>query len=144
MVSNKRFEFTHQLSVTAQGQVRLDAVLERCQPTLLEAGDFDLGEVGVCELGKRRAPPQGQRVLQRRGRGRRVARAKLRSTNISERVETRRVELDAIKFEAVTTRERLHIAVAQGLSKPGHVHLKRLVRVAGRVALIEPLDDAVG
>ena len=57
MVPNERFELADELRVTAEDQVRVDPVLECTQPAFLEAGDLDLGEFGVGELGERVAPP---------------------------------------------------------------------------------------
>ena len=50
----------------AEREVGLDPILNRRDARLLEPADLRLGKLLICEVGKRLAAPEGQRVSKRR------------------------------------------------------------------------------
>jgi hypothetical protein len=69
MLRDERFELGDQVVVAAQGQLRLQAALERLQAEGLEAGDLTLREQIVGQLGERGPTPQRERRTQLRTGG---------------------------------------------------------------------------
>jgi hypothetical protein len=57
MGPDELFELGHQIRGTTRREVRLDPVLDRLGPKLLQGGDGSLGERLVREVGQGRPPP---------------------------------------------------------------------------------------
>ena len=72
---DERLELGDELGVAPEREVRLDPLLERDEPELLEPGDLGLGERLVEEVRERRPAPERERLAQRAlGRSRIAAR----------------------------------------------------------------------
>ena len=77
VLCDQRLELRHQLGVAAKRQLRLDQLLERRQPQLLQPGDLALGKPFVSQIVERPTAPQRERLLQRGGGVLRVAHRQL-------------------------------------------------------------------
>ena len=66
MVADQPLQLGHQLTVPAQPQVGLEAILHRDQPQLGQPVGLGRGDVAGSELLERLAPPQPQRLAQHR------------------------------------------------------------------------------
>jgi hypothetical protein len=75
MLVDEHFELPDELTVPTQGQVCLDAQLERSQAKLLEAKDRRLRERLAREIGESRPAPEAKRIAEQSrsfvGRGKR-------------------------------------------------------------------------
>ena len=60
MVLDELLQLRDQLLRTTRREIRLDPILDRLSPKLLECGDGTLGERVVREVDQRRSPPKGQ------------------------------------------------------------------------------------
>jgi hypothetical protein len=60
MLLNELFQLGYQVRRTTQRKVRLDPILRRLDPKLLQCGDGSLRERLVHEVGQGRPPPEGQ------------------------------------------------------------------------------------
>jgi hypothetical protein len=60
MGPDELFQFGHEIRGTTRLEVRLDPILDRLGPKLLQCGDGSLGERLVREVGQSRPPPEGQ------------------------------------------------------------------------------------
>ena len=58
---SERLELADDLTVEAELDVGVDALLERIEPQLLQAPDLALRELLAREIGERRAPPERER-----------------------------------------------------------------------------------
>ena len=65
---HERLELADELAAAAEGEIRLDPLLERRELKLVETGDLSLCERLVGEVGKGRAAPQGEGTPQLLGR----------------------------------------------------------------------------
>ena len=81
------------VGVAAERELRVDELLVRRDPQLLQPRDRGLGERLVGEVGERGAAPQGEAALQRGGGGRRMAGGELAPAPVEEVLEAARVEL---------------------------------------------------
>ncbi len=68
VIPHECLELSHQVPVAAEREIRLDSLLERCQPDLFESVDRGAGEGLVREVGKRGSSPQSERLRQEVGR----------------------------------------------------------------------------
>ena len=73
MLGDERAQLSDELAVAAEREIGVDPPLERDEPELLEPCDRGLGERLVCEIGQGLAPPQRERLSQRRRRRLRLA-----------------------------------------------------------------------
>ena len=136
MRAHERLKLGDHLAVAAQRQIRVDAVLQRRQARLLQAGDLTLRERLVPEIRKRRAAPQTQRLPQARSRRGRVT-ARKRGAPVGRQP----LELIQVKL---ARRSRQNVAAATGeqdispdrLAQAGNVGLKHLPR--GRRSALPP------
>ena len=67
MLGDQGLELGDERGVAAEGEVGVDAVLERVETQLLEPADLVLGEGLVGEVGQRRAAPEIERLSQTLG-----------------------------------------------------------------------------
>ncbi len=93
VLRDEGLELGHELRVPPQGEVGGHAPLESEQPQLLQSADRGLCERLVREVGERRPSPQGQRISERLGRGRRLFVLGLLDEPL-ERPDVERVRLD--------------------------------------------------
>jgi hypothetical protein len=128
--ADQGFQLTHQIRVGAECKVRVDAILDRSDPQLLQARDLALGEGLVDEVRQRRPSPERQRIPQPRRRFRHAACS--RGPRFSKKpLEALRVELIRLDLEQVPRRARqqppvlvaAHPARVEHLPELGDVHL---------------------
>ena len=93
MVADERLQRPDHVGVAAERELRLDELLVRRDPQLLELRDRGLGERLVGEVGERRAAPQGEAALERGGGARRMAGGELAAAPVEEILEAAGVEL---------------------------------------------------
>jgi len=93
VVSDQRLELGDEVVVTTERKIGFDPFLECRQAKLLKPGDLDVRERVECELRKRRAAPEGQRLAERGGGGVRVSGRKCASSLVEQGLEPMEVEL---------------------------------------------------
>ena len=131
--------------VTAEGEIRLDPLLQRPEVQLLEPGDLLLGERVVGELDERWAAPEGETLAQRRRCPVGIARRELvaaRVEQLPKAVEVELAGLDAEEVAVVAGKQDAFAGAVQGLSQPRDVHLDDL-RGARRLLVRPELVDEV-
>jgi hypothetical protein len=137
-------ELGNELSVTAQAEVGLDALLERLQPQLLEARDLGLSERLVGEVGQRRTAPQRERLPEFRCRALRIAVSQPAPAVREQLVEPFRVKLAWHQFQRVATALRDQAAVSDHPAQLRDVDVDA-VQCAGRRRLApQRVDQPVG
>ena len=99
--SDELLELRRQLAVAAEPQIGLDAVLERCDAPLLEAGRLDRRERLVRDVGKRRASPFLQSGAEARGCTLRLSGVERGATLLAALLEPVKVELLGLEPERV-------------------------------------------
>ena len=141
--SDEGFELRHELGVAAERKVCVHALLHRCDPQLLEAGDVGLGERLVGEIHERRAAPEGEGVAQRSPRSCRIASFERRAALVGQPREAMDVDVLSIHLEHVAGRARDERLRAQTLAELGDVDLHRVRGCLGRISRPEGLDEPV-
>ena len=74
VVSDQGLELPDKVDLLAQGEVRIDALLDGVESQLLQARDLRLSEGVVCEVRERRTPPKLEGLVKSPRRGRVVIR----------------------------------------------------------------------
>ncbi len=144
VVGGEREDLTERLVVTAEGELRVDPLLERDQPQLLEALGFGLGELLVGELAVGTAAPEAQRLVDQRGSERRVAGGAQRLALSHETLESVGVEQVALQLELVGARARHDPnRRRQRLAQLRDVHLHQLRRRRGSALSPDRIDELV-
>jgi hypothetical protein len=111
--ADELLELSDECRLPADGEICIDAILQRCKPRFGQAGNRGLSESLVEEVGQRRSSPEGKRVAQGGGSHFRVL---FRCGLVDESLEALAVELAATDMEHVARRSRLQDAVClQGL-----------------------------
>ncbi len=95
------------LGVTAERELRLEALLQRQQAQLVQALAFASRELLVCKLPESPAAPQRQRLLRERGSEGRVAVAASRAALTEQPLEPRCIETVLWKAKRVASTNRL-------------------------------------
>ena len=149
VAGDQRLELTGELG-PAQVQVRVDSILERRQPKLVQASDLGLRESLEREVGERRPTPQLQRLSKRLGRQRGSAgrqRAAAVFAQVLEPPQVDRLPRNA-QHVARGLRHQQLIAVIdpagiQGLPQTRDVDLNELRRARGRAGTPELIDEPI-
>ena len=124
----------------ADGEVGLDALLERRETKLLEAGGFGRRE-RLRELGQGGATPQRKRLAEQRG-GVSGPALGLRAPRLGEQLfEALEIELPLANLDHVTGRARQQRLRGQHLTQPRHVDLYSLDRSVGHCITPEIVDQ---
>ena len=150
MLADQDLELLDHLGVAAERELRLDQLLQRRAPQVIQASDLREGKRLVGEVRQRIPAPQRQRLLERSdGRVGAVA-GKLGAAPGEEPLEAVRVELLGIERQLVAALARDDRAVAaasvrarQRLAQTRDVHLQRLGRAGGRMLPPQRVDQAV-
>jgi hypothetical protein len=137
VLAGQRLELDDHLRVPPQGEVGLDAVLERGEAHFLEPPDLVLREGLVGEVGQRRSAPERECLLEPRRRSGRLLVAGL----LDEGLEARRVE--RVDPQGVAGRLSNQCAVAEHPSQPRDVALNVLRRGRRRPLSPELVDEPV-
>jgi hypothetical protein len=131
--------------VASASELRVDPVLRRLEPLLLEAGDRGPRERLVDEVGERRPAPEVERRLEGRRRPRRVAARELVLPLGREAFEPLGVELLRAERQDVAGRAVRDRAVpAERPPEAGDVALERVRRRLGRMLGPQLVDQPVG
>ncbi len=144
VLRHQPLQLADHLGVAPEGEVGVDAVLERREPQLLEARDRALGERLEREVAERRASPQPERLAQPRRPGFRVARGHGVATLGDERLEA--VEVDVLRLDLEPIAGALrhdHPGVAERLAELRDVHLDAVRGAPGRRPAPELLDQPI-
>src|SRR5262245_39515909 len=139
MPRDERFELGNDLPVATEGEVRVDAILDRSQSHLREPGDLGLCERLVGELRERFTPPERKRLPELRARVNGVCGARV----LDQTLEMGQIELVRSNHDGVaggTGDENLR---TQMLTQPRNVDLESLGGRSGRVPSPELLDQPV-
>src|SRR5829696_1028185 len=133
MLTYECLELRDQRGVISEGEVGLDAVLERDQPELLEAGDVALSKPLVREVAERWPAPQVERLAALE----RVAPLE------REALEALSVKLAGVDVQHVASTARNHDVLAEPLAEARDVHLDGLSGRVGRLLAPQLVDQAV-
>ena len=150
VASHLRVELGHQRGVVTEREVRLDPVLERAEPLLLQPRDLRLGEVLIGEVGERGTAPHRERLpeplCRRRGitgfeRGPAVAQLQLEAVG----VQLARGDVEDVSAALCAKRAGAGIgAVGERPAQLRHGVLERLPRCRRRRLPPELVDQALG
>jgi len=140
VVAHERLELSDHAGVRPERKVRVDALLERREPQLLEPAPLRLHERLVRQIRERVAAPEVERLLQQLGPLGGGAAGGLRD----ECLEPREVELVGSDPEHVAGRMRDEDVRPERLSQRRDEVLQRPEGLGGRLLPPERLDDAVG
>ena len=134
----------HQLGVPAEGEVGVDAQLERLEPLLLQRLDGRDGELLVGEIGERPAPPLAERRPQRLGRRLRPAGREVVAAGRAQRPEAREIGASGRRAHPVARRDGLHDRVrVEQPAQPRDVLLQRGGGVGRRRVAPQLVDQRV-
>ena len=92
MLGGEPLKRWHDLSVAAEGEFGLDQLFEGADPQLIQPANLELGELLIRKIAERRAAPQRERRLERRGAMLRTARGELVFAFGDEPLEPMRIE----------------------------------------------------
>ena len=136
MLGDERLELAHELAMAAIREVRINRVLERAQPQLLQPPDRRRGERLVGDVGQRRPVPERERL----------ASGAIRDEPL-EAAHVEVVRRDA-QLVAAPAREDLGGVPVTGsveqLAQPRNVLLEHLRRARRRLLAPQRLDQLVG
>ena len=138
--ANERIELGHELSVEAERELRVDALLEADEALLLEPRLLEPGE-RLLELGERRAAPQPQCAAQRGGGLLRAAGRERFASRRMEALEGAQVERMAVEREAVPGRTGLDQPLRHVLAEQRDGDLHHLGCARRHVLAPEVVDD---
>src|SRR5256885_14166974 len=149
MLANERLDLVHQCRALAERKLGLDPLLERGETKLLQPRTLLLENPPVSNVGKRRTPPERQRLAQARNRERWIAGSKRLSALVAQTLEALEVELVRLDPEAVSGRlSDQALACDSGGCEPTaqarDVDLDHLRRALGRRVLPEQVGQPVG
>ena len=135
---DERLELGDELVVAAERQVAVDALLERAQAQLLEAGDLALRERLVVQVRQRLAAPERERLEQ-------TARPLYRIVQLP-RLRDQRLELLQVDFvrrnvQQIPGRSRPDPICADQLPQGGDVPVQRGLRAFRRLFAPQRLDQ---
>ena len=149
MVPHERFELRQHGSVASERELRLETLLERGEPQLLEPRDRGLGERLVREIGERCSTPEPECTTEHVGGGLRVGGFERLGRVVRSALEAVEIEVSGLDVKDVARRSRLDRLRAEGLPQLRDLALNlrhRGDRRRARVEVVgEPLhgDDAV-
>ena len=146
VLADQRLQRRDHVGVAAEGELRLDELLARGDPLLLEPGDRRLGERLVGEVGQRCAAPEREAALERRGGGGRAAGGELPPALLEQRLEAVSVELLRGDGEdvAVLPRGQRRAAVRQRLAQARDLHVEHPRRGRRRLLAPQRVGDPLG
>ena len=143
MLADQCLELADQLAVVAERQLGLVQVLQRGQPQILQAGRLARDERLLAEPRKRRAAPQRERRLERRGGALRVACRELAPALSDEPLEVVRIQPIGIQPQLIAVlagndggAPTIAGAGVERFAQARHVYLQRLRR--GRRRMLSP------
>src|SRR5262249_10590643 len=115
MRRRERLELRHEPVVTAERELRVDALLGREQSQLVESLDLDAERRLVREVGERGPAPERERLTQALERALGVAFGVRATALLEQSLEPRHVDLAAFCPERVAAGPRLHALATQRL-----------------------------
>jgi hypothetical protein len=146
VVGDETLQLADELGVAAEGEVGVDAGLERREPQLVQARDLGLQRLLGRQVGERRAAPQRERGAQERGGVLDAAGRRGRAGVGDALLEALEVELARGDAQEVAGAARLEDAARGGLEQLAQrddVHLQRLERTVGRGLAPQRVDQPV-
>ena len=141
VIAHERLELGDDLTLTTERKIRVDPVLERREPKLLESRDFGLRKIRVCKLGERGPTPETERLGECCGCGRVVAVRKQLAPALDESLEPRCVELVHVEDCGVAVDACLDHGLADCFPQLRDVDLDILWCGRRRSAVPESLDE---
>jgi hypothetical protein len=133
VLEDERLELADELGMSPEREIRVDSLLERGEPQLLETSDLDLREGLVREVGERGTPPERQCLAEA-----------VRVASLEQPLEPVEIELSRLEPDRVPRRAREDPVGAQDLPELRDVVLERVGGRARRLARPELVDEAVG
>ena len=149
VVPHERLELREHCNVASERELRLEALLERCEPQLLEPSDCGLRERLVREIGQRRPTPQPERAAEHVGGGLCIAGLERLGCVVRAALEAVEIEASRLDVKDVARRARLDRLRAERLPELRHLSLDLRHCRDGRRSRVqvvgEPLhrDDAI-
>jgi hypothetical protein len=140
VLGHKRLQLAHEGCVAAEGELRLDPLLERLESQLLETHDLPTGELLVGKLGKRRTAPERERLPQTLERA--VGRERSRLGN--QLPEAIKVELSRLDPDQIAARPGDDDVFAKGLAELRYVYVEPFRGRVGWPAAPQQLHQPCG
>ena len=151
MLGGEPLKGWHDLSVAAERKFGLDQLLEGAHPQLIQPANLELGELLIRKITERRAAPQRERRLERRGGMLRTARGELASALGEELLKPMRIEAVWVESQPVAVLAGLDqfASAARQVAgerppQPRDADLQRLHRAGLRALSPELVDQPVG
>src|SRR5262249_22770417 len=120
-------------------ELGVDPLFDRPQPEVLEPASLLVGGILECEVGQRRAAPDGKRLAKETG-----PRARILTLRFGdEALEAPEVELVRLEHESVARRARHEHALREDLAKLGDEVLERRRGGPRRMLAPEPVDQPI-
>ena len=143
VLAGQRVEFGDHQGVTAGSQIRLDSILERSKPCLLQTSRLVLSKCVIGKVRQRRTAPQRQRTLQMPG-GRGPILSLERAPPLGHQfLESVDVEMTAVERYYVTVTLGPQHFVTKRTAQLRDIPLDQLGRTPGRVLLPQRVNDPV-
>src|SRR5918994_1353282 len=143
MLTYERLELRDQGGVISEGEVGLDAVLERDQPELLDRGDVGLCERLVREAAERRPAPKVQCLAKQLARAAHLSAFQRFAPREREALEALGVKLAGLHVQHVAATARNHDVLAELLAEARDVALDGLAGRVGRLLAPQLVDQPV-
>src|SRR5262249_44501893 len=140
VLGDERLELGYELAVVSQRELGVGPVLERGEPTLVEARDLGLRPRLEAQVGKRIPPPERERFLQGRRRLRRWS-SRRHGHELLEAVGVDLAGSDKKLVAAASFHDPLR---AERAPKPGDIDLDALHGGRRRFSVPDLLDQALG
>ena len=144
-------ELPDQLAVGTQRQIRLEPLLQRGKPQLLELGDRRLRERLIAEICQRCPSPHRQRGSQRAGGLLRVPCRKLLTSALEQTTEPVEIQLPGLDAKHVTSPARRQQTIRpclalypKGPTQPRHRHMHGVQRRRRRPLAPQAIDQHIG
>jgi hypothetical protein len=151
MLGHQALKLTHEPAVAPQGQVGLDALLQRGQPALLQLGEGTLAAAQQGHIAKGRPPPQPQRLTQKSGSLRCLPSRQGGTALVHQPLKAVQVQRMPTQVEQVAGRLGSEQGAGgpfgptwlQHLAQVGHIHLQHAAGALGRLLAPELVDQPV-
>ena len=143
VLGNQRLELGDELAVVTERELRLDTVLERRQPQLLEPRHLCLRERLVADVLVGPPAPQPERLAEARLRRGGLAPRQLGAPARDEELEALEVQLAGRQPQPVPGPVQLDPLGAEAPAQPVHVDLQRVDGRRGRLLAPQRIDQPV-
>ncbi len=143
MFADERLELRHDRFVAAKREVRLDPLLQRLQPQLVQTGDLGLREGLVADVVESVASPQLEGLAELSRRLGRVLGGECFASRGEELLEPMCVKFFRGEYEGIPGSSRLESFDPDDRAQARDIGPKRRLRCRGRISLPELFDQHI-